>query len=246
MPKKLRLYVLIFASLTFTGCRKDDNTGGRDYKTLGTSAYDLLSSGSFTSLIIEIAYMPGFEPDPASVNNLVNFLNTYIYKPDGIRVVQRQIPASGKNLLTLNELVHLEKQNRTAFTGGRSIAVHILITDANYTDSTLLGLSYWNTSTCLFGKNIFNSSGGAGNVSRSKLLSTLFQHEFGHLLGLVDQGSPMQTNHRDMLNGAHCNNFNCLMYYGVETADNLGMSANSPIPALDANCISDLKANGGR
>lgn len=79
-------------------------------------------------------------------------------------------------------------------------------------------------------------------VSRQQLFTTLLQHEFGHLLGLVDQGSPMQHSHRDTDNGAHCDNRSCLMYYAVETD-----AASAAItPLLDAACRADLKANGGK
>ncbi|MBA2563113.1 MAG: hypothetical protein H0V14_09415, partial [Chitinophagaceae bacterium] len=84
----------------------------------------------------------------------------------------------------------------------------------------------------------------AGQVTRTQLLTTLLKHEFGHLMGLVDQGSPMQTPHRDFTNGAHCINPECLMYYNIETAD-AGI-LNNPIPSPDANCMADLKANGGK
>ncbi|MGI8601296.1 MAG: hypothetical protein ACR2KB_18720 [Chitinophagaceae bacterium] len=76
----------------------------------------------------------------------------------------------------------------------------------------------------------------------SRLFSTLFQQEFGHLLGLVDQGTPMQQPHKDHENGSHCDNPSCLMYYAVEYPS--GPANISPV--LDAHCIADLKANGGK
>src|SRR5207247_219007 len=100
--------------------------------------------------------------------------------------------------------------------------------------------SYWNTSTCVFGKTMYNNSGGSGQVTRTQLLTTLLEHEFGHLLGLVDQGTPMIAAHKDISNGAHCDNTHCLMYYAIETAD--AGTMNNNIPSLDANCMADLKA----
>jgi hypothetical protein len=137
-------------------------------------------------------------------------------------------------------LVNIEKHYRSQFTGGNTIAVHVLIADADYSDPSIFAIAYWNTSFCLFGKNIYNSTGGSAQASRTNLVTTLVQHEFGHLLGLVNQGSPMQTPHRDILNGAHCDDPSCLMYNEIETI------ANDIIPVLDGNCIADLKANGGK
>ena len=65
-----------------------------------------------------------------------------------------------------------------------------------------------------------------------------------YLMGLVNQGSPMQKDHLDHGNGAHCINSHCLMYYDVEKST-VGGNLFS-IPTLDADCEADLKANGGK
>lgn len=241
--KKVGFY-LILLSLFFGSCQKEDILGAKDYKTLGTSAHDLLTSSSYSLLKIEIDYMPGFAPDEASVDELVNFLNSYINKPLGIQVFEDEILASDKTVLSLAEIVSIEKKNRNIFSENNIIAVHILITNGEYSERDIFGTSYWNTSFCIFGKTVQNNSGGVGQNSKTKLTATLFEHEFGHLLGLVGQGSPMQTEHRDPSNGAHCSNPFCLMYADIETSAN-GITGNT-VPSLDANCISDLKANGGK
>jgi hypothetical protein len=232
-------YFFLFITLIATGCRKE-SLPEYDYNTLGTSAHDLLSSSNFSALIVEINYMPGYQVDAAALRNLELFLQDYLNKPGGITITQRQIPASGKPLLTLDEIVGIEKQYRLYFTGGNAIAVHVLIADADYYGSSIFALAYWNTSFCIFGKNTFASSGGSGQVNRTTLLTALLEHEFGHLLGLINQGSPMQTPHKDPANGAHCDNQSCLMYYEIETA------ASNNVPPFDAYCLADLKANGGR
>ena len=185
--------------------------------------------------------MPGCEPDAISLSNLSSFLNTYLNKPSGILISEQQIGAGGKASLTLDDIVKIEHRVRTVFTFGNVIAVHILITDGSYSGDDIFAKSYWNTSTCLFGKTINDNSGASSQVSRTQLMTTLLEHEFGHLLGLVGQGTPMVADHRDAANGAHCNKPDCLMYYSVETN-----SGSNSVPELDANCIADLKANGGK
>ena len=38
----------------------------------------------------------------------------------------------------------------------------------------------------------------------------------------------------------------CLMYYATETSDIFGLLVTGNIPTLDAQCLADLHANGGK
>src|SRR4051812_30200471 len=106
------LFSFISFLFAFTACRKEVQSINRDYKTLGTSANDLLSPGAYSSLTIEINYMPGYLPDITVLNDLTSFLSTYLNKPGGVQILQNQIVASGKTALTLKEIVDLEKAKR--------------------------------------------------------------------------------------------------------------------------------------
>lgn len=235
---------LLMLSSGLTSCQKEDIGVSTDYRILGSAAHDLLTASTYDRLEIEIGYMPGYEPGDNSMKQLQRFLDTYLNKPAGITIFKRQIPASGKRALRLAEIVSIERKYRTNFTAGRTLGVHILVTDGDYEGKDIFATSYWNTSFCVFGKTVYESSGGIGQVSRSELTSALLQHEFGHLLGLVNQGSPMQGNHVDPDNGAHCDDPDCLMYFEIESSNTLGSMGS--IPTLDANCVADLKANGGK
>ncbi len=243
MLKKGFLYCsIVMILLSLVSCKKETDFADQDYKKLGTSARDLLSSGVYTSLTIQISYMPGYAPNTITISTLTDFLNTYLNKPAGINILLQQIPASTKTSLTLQEIVQLEKTTRSVFTGGNNMTVHFLITNGKYSTSSTFATSYWNSSSCIFGKVVYDNSGEPGQVSRNQLMSTILEHEFGHLLGLVDQGSPMLATHKDATHGAHCDNSNCLMFYGIET----NASGLTGKPLLDANCKADLKANGGK
>ena len=124
--------------------------------------------------------------------------------------------------------------------------MYILITDGRYNPPNTLGVSYRNTSITLFGKAIKTFSGGYNQVSTSTLETGTLEHELGHLLGLVNLGTPMVTNHADPGNLHHCNNSKCLMYYQAETSQFLGKFTAASLPTLDANCHNDLIANGGK
>lgn len=253
MITKIKTIALIsFLLLGIGSCKKSDtitnlpSINTENNKTVGASANDLLTASKYSSVKIEIQYMPGFQPDAAAINNLTSFINSLINKPGAVTVIQTQIASAGNTVLTLNDIATIEKNNRTAYTSGNQLGVYFLYTDGNYSEANVLGLAYRNTSMSILGKTIHDNSGGLGQASRTKLESTVLEHEFGHILGLVDLGSPMQTNHKDAAHGNHCNNTNCLMYYASETTDILGFLLTGNIPPLDANCKADLTANGGK
>ncbi|MEO7306177.1 MAG: hypothetical protein ABIR78_08665 [Ferruginibacter sp.] len=254
MFTKIKGIVLMgsFFALAIAGCKKSDtitnlpSINSENNKVVGASANDLLSASKYTSVKIEIQYMPGFQPDAASVNNLTAFINSLINKPGGVTVVQTQIASAGRAVLSLNDIATIEKNNRTVYTSGSQLGVYFLFTDGNYDQANVLGTAFRNTSMSIYGKTIHDNSGGLGQASRIKLESTVLEHEFGHILGLVDLGSPMQASHKDAAHGSHCTNSNCLMYYASETTDILGILITGNVPPLDANCKADLTANGGK
>ncbi len=172
---------LIVALSVFIGCSKKDgeyinNPGATDLhnKPVGASANDLLASSKYTSVKIEVQYMTGFQPDAAALNHLQSTLSGLVNKPSGITLFTKQIPASPNTVLSINDVIQIEKNNRTAFTSGNELAVYVLYTNGSYTDDNVLGVAYKNTSAVLFGKKIQDNSGGIGQASRTKLVATVW------------------------------------------------------------------------
>lgn len=246
--KKL-LLVLPLLLLGAFACQKEGNVITRTYakQPVGVSANHILSDAKFDQLIIEIQYMTGQEPTQGAVNALVSFIEGLVRKPAGVSVVKNVIPAQGKAEYSISEIASIEDENRTQYNDGSTLSVYFLFVDGDYEGSngTTLGVAYRNTSMCIFHPNITDNTGGVLQPSQQLLETTVLEHEFGHIMGLVDLGSEMQTEHLDEAHGKHCDVQSCLMYYTVETTDVISNLGNNP-PALDAQCRADLTANGGK
>jgi len=246
---RILLVSIVALSCTKSGTSYVNNPDAPDYlhnRPVGASAKELLAANSFQSLKIEILYMTGYAPDASAISHLQATLESLLNKPSGITIITTEITPSSNSSLSINDIIEIEKNKRTAFTSGGQIAVCIVYTNGSYTDATTLGVTYKNTSVAVFGKKIQENSGAIGQPSRTKLEATIYEHELGHLLGLVDLGSPMQSAHKDGQHGNHCNNSNCLMYYTAETTSILGFLITGNIPSFDPNCRADLQANGGK
>ncbi len=250
---KTQLLATILVFVFFFACKKETTNFSNNpdatllhNKPVGASANQLLSAGTYKSLKIEVQYMTGYAPDAAALNHLQNVLNTYLNKPSGITIVTKEITASSSATLSIEQVRVIEEQNRTVFTTSDQLGVYFLYTNGNFTDNNVLGAAFRNTSMVIFGKTIHDNSGALGQTSRTKLEATVLDHEFGHILGLVDIGSHMQTNHNDASHVNHCINTSCVMYYASDTKDILGFLLTGNIPSFDANCIADMHANGGK
>lgn len=212
----------------------------------GSSAVDFLASDDFENLVIEIDYMEGYEPTDEMVNNLKSFLESRLSKSNITILSPSSIEAGGQSSYTANDVRDWEEEYRSEFSEENTLAAYVIILDGEYSDSNVLGIAYYNTSATLFGESIENASDGVGSTPRSLIESTVLQHEFGHLLGLVNNGVEMQANHQDEENGHHCNDENCLMYYAVETTDFFASLLGGEVPDLDDQCRADLAAAGGK
>jgi predicted Zn-dependent protease len=245
MRSRAIIFLSVFISLFELSCRKDAVQKAEDIKPV-----DFLSSSNYDKLEIEIFHINGYSPQTNSAEHLKNFLNARLNKPGGISILYTSIPSPGNSSYSVEQIQLIEKQNRRSFPEKKKLSAFFFFADAPYAgnsgSSQVLGIAYAPTSMAIFQKTIIENTGGVGEPSRYVLESTVMEHEFGHILGLVNNGTPLVTSHIDAAHGHHCNNNNCLMYYTAETTDILSVLVGGNIPALDAACIGDLQGNGGK
>jgi hypothetical protein len=234
--------------LLLTSCSTNDSDviKTNNKKTLGTSAHDLLSEDKFDTMVVEVVYVEGYEPTATALNNFLNFLKSRINKSAGISIKKRSIPSPGNTTYTNAQIVAIEDENRIFYNDVNQIAVWVFFADAKSSSDTstsvILGTAYRNTSFVIYENTVRKLSNGFNRPSTTVLETTVIEHEFGHILGLTNGGTHMLTDHEDSEHKRHCNNTSCLMYWEAEAGSNLL----GGIPQLDAQCVADLQANGGK
>jgi len=257
-------YITLFFSFLILSCSSDSDSSGTNTtdptlankQALGASARDFLSAEEFTSMNVEIAYVDGFRPSDATLSNLRAFFSARLNKPNGITFTETVVAASKVGSLNRDEYTKIEEDNRTVFNVGDELGVWVFFTNENSEsdegNSRILGTAYRNTSCIIFGETLRDFSSGFTGPSLTQLETVTTEHEFGHLFGLVNLGTPMVRDHEDETAdddgeetpNKHCDQENCLMYFQT-VADATSTTMNG-LPTFGEFCLEDLRANGGK
>ncbi len=247
---------LLFSSFILISCSDDDDNNPIDSaiqienrQPLGSSANALLSGGTFTGLTVEMVSVQGFEPTTTAVNAFKQFLEDRLFKPDGITINQRSVPSSNTAPFSIEEISEIENNTRTLFNAGDEITVYVYFADGSKEDDTnvqvTLGTAYRNTSMVIYEGTLRQLSTRPNAPLLSTIETATLNHEFAHLMGLVNIGTPLQSDHEDPEASGHCNVPSCLMEAAIQFGSGM-MGLGDMVPELDAQCIADLQANGGR
>jgi hypothetical protein len=263
-----KVYILVLSLILVAACSKNSDSPegtppgsidkSENLQATGDSANDVLSNNTFTKLLIEIAYVTGFQPSAEAMNNFQNFLLQRTFKQD-IEVQYLELPSPNETDLTLQEIADLETENRTAYNEGTTLAIYIYFADApsesdDPQEGTItLGAVYRNTSMVIYEATVRELALSSSQATIEDVETATLNHEFGHLLGLVNLGSPSVNNHEDPNAEHHCDIDGCLMRAELQFGGGLlGMmnkrisTGKAAVPGLDSECILDLQANGGR
>ncbi|SHJ80292.1 hypothetical protein [Pseudozobellia thermophila] len=233
--KKTTKALLVLFLAWFWGCSSDStdtdasNASGTVDKTAnlqgtGDSARDLLSNENFTKLKIEIAYVDGYAPTEEAIDGFVNYLKERTFKEE-IEIVYNTLPSPDEESLTLDEIADLESKNRTVYNEGSTLAIYIYFADAPADGDDLeeglvtLGAVYRNTSMIIHEATVRKLAAQSFFISDADVENTTLNHEFGHLFGLVNLGTPSIHNHEDTeandgddpAGNNHCSVAGCLM-----------------------------------
>ena len=148
--------------------------------------------------------------------------------------------------------------------------------DIEEDDLVTLGAVYRNTTMVIHEVTIRQLAARSLIISNADVETATINHEFGHLFGLVNLGSVPVNDHEDIASDNHCDIPGCLMraelQFGSPSGKSSALAAKNELQSscsltgksvlqmferssskglanavpLDAECILDLRANGGR
>ena len=215
---------------------------------VGQNASFFIRPNPYQKIVIEVNATAGASPRTAAIDHLKQVITDNLGKPGGVTVKMgdMNIAAPG-HPLTIDEIRAIEDAHRQNYAGGDTVVFYYLIVSDPSKDDTnqfqVLGYAHRASSMVIFQNTINKISGGIGKPSADTVESTVVAHEFGHILGLVNIGTPMVTPHEDPQHNGHDVNTKCLMYYANNSSDLvLNVLQGGLIADFDAQCKADLAA----
>lgn len=260
--------VLVLCTLVLlvppAGCgATDDDTMGAGDSTEGQvprAVARLIDNERFPALVIEVDSVAGTEPLPEVSVEVVAQLMDLLDKPRGIEVVSDEIVASRgvEHGWTDSELTALAEESFNLPVPDDTAKIHVMTLDGHAASddesNSTVGLAWANTHIALFAGKIeaVSTPPLAQPHLQLQLIRTgqfsVWLHEVGHLLGLVNVGAGMVEPHEDVEHPGHDINEDCVMYWAIEQARAVEILQERVIEgdtrafSFDESCRNDLAA----
>ena len=253
------------STTTSTSAEASSNAESLDESSTGATAKpiweQLISADPYPRLVIEVDYVAGREPRATSSDQLEVVLASVLDKPGGVEVIlDDELDSLGADhAWTIEERTALATATFDLPVPDDTIKIHALFVDGHaeeddMMDTVLLGVAWGHESIMMWRDTL---DAGCQGLVVGALVEQLcaeaefliWQHEVGHVVGLVDADLPMVTDHLDPTPGAgkHDVDHDCVMYRAYEGLDALDavldriLGGGAPIE-LDASCLADIDA----
>ncbi len=230
-------YLLVFILLFLSSCNLASNNNSQtNSREEQEEISQNIFSDSMTEFTVNVIYETGAEPYTGNIGITANdtwditrrsyeeLFSTHtgrtITVPNSLTDMT-EIPDQGKSTWSSEELLSLGESLSTALISNNKVTVNIILLEGKYNGSnSILGVHFPGSHFAFVFKDIVESVGGDGVTQRYVEQGTIV-HEIGHLIGLVNNGVPMSTNHEDSTHPRHTSNDEGVMYWAVESSDNI-------------------------
>jgi hypothetical protein len=216
-----------------------------------------IRSEPFPRLVVEVDYVEGRTPYPVSVTGIESVFEDLLDKPSGVDVIVDQpIPATPDpdRAWTADAMRTLAEDTYDLPVAQDTIKIHVLVLDghADGEGSTVFGIAWDHLNIVLFRDLYVAACSDAllGALQQPLCEQTEFlvwQHEMGHVIGLVDAGVPMVEDHKAIDRGPHDADRECVMFPDYEGTDAIAalvdqLVAGAPPIEFDQHCLDDIEA----
>lgn len=223
--------------------------GGGQPPSAAQRPADYIRNTGFHTLNIELDTQASVAPRNGSAAGLIEALSEVADKPGGIVIIEDEsdLPAADDGVWTFAELQALAGEHVGIEESNGEISLHTIWLGGEYENPNVLGVAWGNRHLAMFGERIDRACSGLliGALTCSLAEATIWTHEVGHVIGLVDRGTPMVNDHKDPDHPAHDVSRESVMYWaydGTNFAELIGaLTGNSVIP-WGAECERDLEA----
>ncbi len=224
-----------------------------------------LFGAEIKKVVVEVDYAQGAEPYTgsgtlggdtwalfkANATKLFEGQSKTLEIPSQLSQMEALTDATGADF-TAEQILALAKSHRGTPNTADTASFYALWLNGYFRDSTgqrkdVLGVSLGATGVLAIFKPVVQSTQGLfPNTVRYVEQSTLI-HEFGHAVGLVNNGIALTTTHQDTAHGAHCTNTKCVMYWANEGPSDLGTFVATNVTTgtsilWGAECLDDVAA----
>lgn len=244
--------VLLAASLVAAGACDGGGAGGPSSRVR-----ELVRGDEFSRLVVEVDHVPGVTPRSGVREGIRETFEELLDKDEVVVEMDGEIDSRGDDHgWSFDELRSVAEAHFDRQVPADTIKVQALLLDghsARDEDSggKVLGLAWDHTHHALFLESLADScEGGVPGVQDDVCAAaeeTVWTHEIGHNVGLVDNGLPMVTDHRDEEHGKHDESEDNVMYWAHRTDDVVSFLADrvgggSPVPDFGEASRQDVAA----
>lgn len=237
----------------------DTGTGGSPNAS-AMRPEDYIRNEGFGRLVVELDTVPGLSPRAGVVTEVVARVDEVLDKPDGIVIAvdETDLPSAnvngnGDGIWTFGELRQLAEEHANTPLDSGEIDIHTMWVDGIYENANVLGVAWGQRFVAIFAERIAQTCGvvGVGGLLCPLAESTIWTHEIGHVIGLVDNGTPMINDHRDPEHPGHDVSDESVMYWayeGVGVMDVLQariLGNDAEVIPWGTECLNDLAAVRG-
>lgn len=212
-----------------------DDDGG-----LGSMVRAYLRAAPAKKLVVEVDYVARRAPSSRALSHLKGVLAEVADKPGGIQVEPDSEIADGRDRWSLGEIKALERQHRSARSGGDTATMWIVYLDGRFADQEgALGVAYSASAAAIFRDRIGDAT--TALIDATAIERAVITHEAGHILALINIGYQSKIDHEDPENPKHSKNRKSVMYYAVEDVSISNILSGGPPSTFDEADKADLE-----